>query len=174
MSQPETGPLVLSKYRRKGRSMLRSLAIVVIVLAVLSWTSWQGDLQASPMTSLKLTTMKFKKDNSRQPSSIPETATHVENAIRFDVSCALSADKHPPQFVVSGSYIQLKGKNCNKNIRIQNKTNGYQASYFEAGQGQYKTDLIQLDEGENKILLEYENSRGQKREMLVLVTSRRI
>lgn len=79
---------------------------------------------------------------------------------------------------VSSPYVQLTGKKCGveakaKKISIINKSNGFTASIFFPKSGEYQTDLIQLQNGPNKILIEYVNSSGQsfRQELNVLSNS---
>lgn len=65
--------------------------------------------------------------------------------------------------------IVLIGKTCDKikNMKITNLNNGYTASVFEVPQSKYKTDLIPLTIGVNKISVEYEldSDKKQKHEI---------
>ena len=157
--------------RRQSNLLLSGLFIFVFSFGLLTWAQLSKNSQIA--------------EAQRQPSSIAQV--HVqppplkklsdELLLTFDLQCKKMLAK--TNFEVKGNYVQLSGKNClnlkkDIEVKIQNQTNGFEASYFDAGQGQYKTDLIQLSEGENQIHIEYKNSGGQKTELSLFVTSRRI
>ena len=161
--------------RQRTNSFLAFFAVGVFGFGLATWASIVPNTETKTVFSTE-----------RNPSSIPPGAVQknapgqfamLNHLVKLDLSCKKLESKKT--YVVKGGYIQLNGKNCVKPksfnaIKISNQTNGFQASFFDAGQGQYRTDLIQLSEGENKIQIEYVNSGGQKTEMSVLVTSRRI
>lgn len=101
----------------------------------------------------------------RQPASfggVKPLAKSLSQLVDLDLSCSKKWQKN---FSVTGTFLQLKGKNCLKSfdqehIQIVNQTNGYTASVFTLGQNQYQTDLIQLREGENQIKIRHE-SKGK-------------
>lgn len=76
---------------------------------------------------------------------------------------------------VNSPWAQIKGRFCKpsrgKLVEITNQSNGFTASVFDLGQDQYKTDLIQLQNGSNKILIRYHAPDGQFEEQTVFVDS---
>ena len=74
-------------------------------------------------------------DPSRAPASLgaaQPVKKSLTQMLSMDLSCSKKIKK---SFLVSGSYFQLKGKNCLKNfkqdqIQIVNQSNGYTASVF--------------------------------------------
>jgi hypothetical protein len=149
------------------------------------------------------TTVAAEK-NARVPSSINKALTRsisapqskgIDLLVKYDLNCAplkmssinptqsqSSLTRGPQNFgrlVVRGGFVQLHGKACLKlkdksSPIITNLTNGFQGAFFRSGQGHYKTDLIQLNEGENKIQVEFQNSAGKKSDLSFLVISHRI
>lgn len=103
--------------------------------------------------------------DSRSPASIGEMkplAKALPQLVDMDLSCSKKWQKN---FSVTGTFLQLKGKNCLKgfdqeHIQIVNQTNGYTASVFAFGKNQYQTDLIQLREGDNQIKIRHESKGG--------------
>ena len=95
--------------------------------------------------------------------------------VSLDVSCRRE-DKR--EIAVKGSLLQIHGKDCitdkTGEIKIINKSNGYTASVFPRGTEGFQTDLIQLVEGQNEIVIEYVNPSGKKLERQVLVNSSHI
>lgn len=112
-------------------------------------------------------------ESSRRPASVPDrvesrvqTHSSLSTIADFDLSCA---KKKLSLYKVSGSLIQLQGKNCLKkpsDIEIMNRSNGYTASVFQKGSEKYQTDLIQLQKGDNEIVIRYEAS-GKSMEEVV-------
>lgn len=80
--------------------------------------------------------------------------TNVKKEISKNLDC-LGADA---EIKTSEELIIITGANCGKfkNIKITNLSNGFTASVFELSEKQYKTDLIPLTIGANKISVEYQ------------------
>lgn len=74
---------------------------------------------------------------------------------------------------VNSPWAQIKGRFCKpgrgKLVEITNESNGFTASVFDIGQDQYKTDLIQLQNGTNKILIRFQTVEGDSEEQTVFV-----
>lgn len=121
----------------------------------------------------------------RGPASIPTmvpvragkaTLGMTSLATSYDLSCS---KKGLQKINVNGSYVQLQGKNCLKNlssgdIEIVNKSNGYTASIFNSGSNQYQTDLIQLRGGDNEIVIRYRERSGKPVEETIHVHAPKI
>ncbi|HEY8270272.1 MAG TPA: hypothetical protein VIG33_05245 [Pseudobdellovibrionaceae bacterium] len=93
------------------------------------------------------------------------------NLVNYDFSCA---KVKATSIQVVGAFLQLKGKDCNKNsqgpkLTIVNKSNGFTASIFLLNTKEYQTDLIQLQEGENQISIQYQTPSGQIEERVLNV-----
>lgn len=122
----------------------------------------------------------------RSPSSVPvvevaATSHSAHSALtqfaEFDLNCVKR--DHSKKHIVAGSYVQLQGKNCIKNfkdgdVEIFNKSNGYTASTLSSGVNKYQTDLIQLQNGENEIVIRYRESSGKIVEDVVRIQSTQI
>lgn len=113
----------------------------------------------------------------RNPASLPPASvkpakmhSHFQH---MDLNCAKT--QYPP-VRVAGAFLQLQGKNCGPSLKdgdveIINRSNGFTASVFPKGVNQYQTDLIQLKEGDNEIVIRYRRSTGQSVEETLRVTS---
>lgn len=116
--------------------------------------------------------------DARTPASIPpapsvKVAKAHSHFHSMDLNCKKSATS---SFKVVGAFLQFQGKNCGPSLKdgdveIINKSNGFTASVFTKGSNQYQTDLIQLKEGDNQILIRYRPSTGQPVEQTMTVTS---
>lgn len=102
----------------------------------------------------------------RAPASLGSSEAPVKKSLSqlvdLDLSCTKKLQK---ELSISGSFVQLKGKNCLKGfkegqIQIVNQSNGYTASIFAFGRNRYQTDLIQLREGENQIMIRHQSKNG--------------
>ena len=113
----------------------------------------------------------------RAPASIPSKLIQAKPSLHSMKTMDLSCTENPESaFKVTGQFIQFKGKNCLKNFKqdhmqIVNKSNGYTASIFPFGKGQYQTDMIQLMSGENEITIRYDTPTGAKFEKTIKVTA---
>jgi hypothetical protein len=132
--------------------------------------------------------LRTTESKNRQPSSVPHlnaktkvviddvkkemnNLINTSNSINYDFSCSKNK---PTQFIVQGSYVQLKGHDCAKNgnlpkLNITNKTNGFTASVFLLSGKEYQTDLIQLKEGDNQISIQYQYPSGRQEEHVLNV-----
>ncbi len=108
----------------------------------------------------------------KNPSSNMPTSSQLVN---LEFNCRKEERR---QVAVKGSLLQIHGRECltedSSPINIVNKTNGYTASVFPKGSEGFQTDLIQLTEGQNEIIIEYRSPSGKKFERQVLVNSSHI
>lgn len=119
----------------------------------------------------------------RSPASVPiePSAIKVRSAVsqftEYDLNCFKK--NHPKTETVMGNYIQFQGKNCLKNfkdgdVEIFNKSNGYTASTLSSGSNKYQTDMIQLQNGENEIVIRYREHSGKTVEEVIRIHSTQI
>lgn len=78
--------------------------------------------------------------------------------VKMEISKNLDCLGNEDEVKTQEELIIITGANCGKfkNIKITNLSNGFTASVFELGEKQYKTDLIPLTIGANKISVEYQ------------------
>ena len=99
----------------------------------------------------------------RAPASIhPGKIKKPAPFTQFDLKCTKKATTG---LVVNDHFMQIQGKNCLKSFNVEkleivNKSNGYTASIFATGLDQYQTDLIQLKNGDNEIVIRYSPNSG--------------
>lgn len=109
---------------------------------------------------------------SKTPTKNMPTSSQLVN---LEFNCRKEARR---QVAVKGSLLQIHGRECMTEdsgpINIVNKSNGYTASVFPKGNEGFQTDLIQLIEGQNEIIIEYKSPTGKKFERQVLVNSSHI
>ena len=150
----------------ENKVLLMTLSLVGLMAIPTFFTIFSDEESAA---SPKISSGKIS-DSSRSPSSIggqelaqfKPTETKTLQA-QFNVQCSKSKRADLRQ---KSEFIQLQGEPCVKNFQAQqleiiNKRNGYTASIFPIKNGRYQTDLIQLEPGENEILVRYLNSSGQ-------------
>lgn len=126
-----------------------------------------------------------KSSKSRQPTSVTKIEPELEGeknlpanpvAASFNFNCLKTGQK---EVSVKGTYLQIRGKDCAKagksdQLSIVNKSNGYTAAVFQTGREEFQTDLIQLVDGQNQILIEFQNSSGKKFQHEVVVMASHI
>ncbi len=126
-----------------------------------------------------------KAFNRRQPSSVTKSEREIDLeknlsaspvTASFHFNCLKNLQK---EVTVKGSYLQIRGKDCTKagqgdQLSIVNKSNGYTAAVFKTGRDEFQTDLIQLIDGQNQILIQFQNSSGKKFQHEVVVKSSHI
>ena len=113
---------------------------------------------------------------SNQPTELEKHLPRSPAAANLDFNCLKDS---PKELIVKAAYLQIRGKGCAKAVQgdqvsIVNKSNGYTAAVFPMGQEGFQTDLIQLIEGQNQILIQYQNSNGKKFQREVVVKSSHI
>lgn len=117
--------------------------------------------------------------STRSPASIGHLGSDlVKEAIpRLAWKFCDLKKQNEKNFSVDGMYVQLKLTRCgkptkkNSEVVIVNETNGYTASVFNLGTEEFQTDLIQLKEGSNRILIKYANPDGRVYEEKILLSS---
>lgn len=114
-------------------------------------------------------------DSGRQPASLhPQKAAAIPSLSRS--ICDLSKTNEKTN--IQGAFFQLKLSRCgglskkqNSEVVILNLTNGFTASVFSLSTGELQTDLIQLQEGSNEILIKHFVPDGTLREEKISVSS---
>ena len=159
------------------------IAITLVVVALLGAQTFRDlmteDFENSTIAELPADSLKPNASmDSRLPANISSerplhSRTTLDQAAHLDLHCS---DKIKKNIVVKGSFFQLEGKSCIKTfnlseLEIINTTNGYTASVFLNGIDRYQTDLIQLQEGENKITVQFRDLFGKKSQESLLVLS---
>lgn len=192
VSQNDT-PKVPSKLRRRKFmsnantewKFLATTAFLVATIAVPTLASLVSNEDADAPVAMVL---RPQEQKARTPASLPhlsppKKAVVIEstkqelgnllsnNLINYDFACSKTK---AIDFKVDGAYLQLKGKDCSKNshppkLSITNKSNGFTASVFVLNGKEYQTDLIQLQRGVNKILIQYQGPSGQTEEHVLNV-----
>jgi len=142
----------------KENKFLLTFSFALIALTVVTLTSVASDESQETLQVVV---------SERAPASIaPQKFKPLKSkiqAISFDL-CQTNAHPNFP-LEIRGEFVQVKGKNCGKGhsysgVKIMNQTNGYTASIMPFGENEYQTDLIQLNEGENQILIKYLSPKG--------------
>ena len=116
---------------------------------------------------------------NRLPAAIPETVVpipEVHSKLALDLNCGLG--KKMAGLKVQGQWAQLRGRMCGsdklKQVEITNLNNGFTASVFSLGVQQYQTDLIQLEQGSNKIRVKITPLKGSAIEQTIVIDSHHI
>lgn len=164
---------------------LATTAFLVATIAVPTLASLVSNDEAEAPTEMVL---RPQEQKTRTPASLPQLsppkkAVVIEstkkelgnllsnNLVSYDFACSKNK---AVDFKVDGAYLQLKGKDCSKNsqppkLNITNKSNGFTAAVFVLNGKEYQTDLIQLQQGVNKILIQYQWPSGQTEEHVLNV-----
>lgn len=149
---------------------------LVLLLAVPTFQT----LTAVDAQGLLLTEETRDVGAQRLPASIPDDAlasNHVNSGLSFFTKHNMKCKGNSKtELKIHGEFIQLQGTNCSKKsaaeiVEIVNKSNGYTASVFEKGLGEYQTDLIQLQNGLNEIAIRYQDESGKAFEEHLAVTN---
>lgn len=164
----------------KDNQLLLITAILVLLMGIPTFNSLIENDEVGEDLSTKNIPVSA---NERSPASLPlkESAVKVHSAFSkfkdYDLNCVKKTNSKKETVV--GTYIQFQGKNCLKNfkdgdVEIFNKSNGYTASTLTSGVGKYQTDLIQLQNGENEIVIRYRERSGKITEEVVHIHSTQI
>lgn len=96
--------------------------------------------------------------NSKMPLESSISGKSNLPDMKKEISKNLDCTGSDSEIKTSEELIVISGANCGKfkNIKITNLSNGFTASVFELSEKQYKTDLIPLTIGANKISVEYQ------------------
>lgn len=110
-------------------------------------------------------------------------ATSARDTARFDLPelCNFAPNEKPYFLSTQSQWIQIRGGSCFKEaigdfLKVSNTTNGFKASLFNIKRGRFHSDLIQLLDGENRILFELSDpkKKGPSKTFTLVVTSRRM
>lgn len=151
---------VLSKENKFFMGFIGALG----VFTVITLSSVASDETANPVVPLS---------SDRSPASIeplkPKPTRNKFQAIALDLC---NGKEKSLEMNVSGQFIQMKGRACDekttsKAITIINQTNGFTASVMPFGKDQFQTDLIQLNQGSNQIVIQYFSPKGVKIEQKI-------
>jgi hypothetical protein len=151
---------------------VRLIAFTVVALSIVNAYSF---VRLYSATYLVADRAPLQKSN-RQPASIPQTtATPMassDSRLSLDLNC--SGKKQRP-LKISGQWALLRGRVCQfenfKAVEIVNLQNGFTASVFNIGVQQYQTDLIQLDQGTNKVRVRLIPLKGSIEEQTFVIES---
>lgn len=191
--------MVLTKSQEQNSArLLIGMSLAVLGIGFLCWESWNPKIENQSNTAHAAQPSAWQKEQMRKPASLPplskfaatpetlnvsaEKSKAMNLLMKHDLRCPIKNSKAyvtAPAVTVTGGFVQLQGKSCfptlnSKTPEITNLTNGFKGTYFKAGGGYYKTDLIQLNPGKNTIRVEAEDLKGKKIEISILVVSHRI
>ncbi len=149
--------------------------LLVLLLGAHAGYSLMKDEMAEPRLASEIENSGTAslREPASLPTSRPVLGQNLSKFLDVDLSCKKIKD---PAYQISGNAVQFKGRNCLKNfvqekIEIVNRSNGYTASVFPYGENQYQTDLIQLVDGENEIIIRYASPSGPRYERTIKVRS---
>lgn len=100
---------------------------------------------------------------SRQPAAIDPDKKETLKADVFCESSSKARFKKVPQPLVMLDLNFCESLKSARHIWIKNMTNGFKAQIFKTGDRHFRTDFIQLNPGNNKIVIESILKDGQKR-----------
>lgn len=164
------------KHRSKDTRFLVLTLVVVLLMGIPTFHSLME-------TDDLVTEQPSESQNSsgRSPSSVPNKTIvkfggSLSKFTEYDLNCS---NKSAKKQNVAGAFVQLQGKNCLKNykngdVEIFNKSNGYTASTLISGSNKYQTDLIQLQNGDNEIVIRYREHSGKTVEEVIRIHSTQI
>lgn len=123
----------------------------------------------------------FYKEASKARTLASSSAKTKSTEKNFDPLTLIELNcgrKLASEMRINSPWAQIKGRFCKpgrgKLVEITNESNGFTASVFDLGQDEYKTDLIQLQNGSNKIRIRYQTQDGLAEEQTVFVDSTHI
>lgn len=152
----------------------KMIAITALLVVVMAFPTYQTLAQNDELKTEE-PVVATSSDSDRQPASIagPGLKEHKPRAHFQTVDLKCSKKMWGP-LSIAGGYVQFQGKNCLNNfkdgdVEIINKSNGFTASIFFRGPDKYQTDLIQLQPGDNEIVIRYRESSGTPVEEVIPV-----
>jgi|GEM_PF-2665364 hypothetical protein len=125
-----------------------------------------------------LAEVTLHKTPNRKPAAVPSSkmvSDDLEKQALIELNCSR---KLANEMKVNSPWAQIKGRFCKPSksqiVEITNESNGFTASIFNLNSEEYKTDLIQLKNGPNKIRIRVQSTDGLLEEQTVLVESSHI
>jgi hypothetical protein len=157
--------------------------VLVFILVALSLVNAYSFVKLYSSTYVSSDVALINAPTARLPASIPSAPVAPPNDLQAHLSLDLNCGDHgklafKASRKVNGQWAQLRGRVCGsdklKTVEIMNLNNGFTASVFSLGLQQYQTDLIQLDDGINKIRVKIIPIKGAIVEQTVTIDSHHI
>lgn len=135
------------------------------------------EIQLSPSEQLHSgseVTASLSASHQRQPASLPSVAT-LQTSQLFDISSYCLQDQilnSEKSQNINREFVQLQGlRSCQSQevTEIVNETNGYSASLLNLNEKMFKTDLLRLQKGENKITIRFKDKKLNSKVSIIKV-----
>lgn len=110
-----------------------------------------------------LALLMVDEKKSRIPAAVE---SNRKEALKVDVFCVAAEKarfKKVPQSLVMLDLNVCESLKSERHIWIKNTTNGFKAQVFKTGNQNFRTDFIQLNSGNNRVIIESVLKDGQKR-----------
>lgn len=108
-------------------------------------------------------TLLLDEKANRQPAAVD---SEKRETLKVDIFCDSSVKarfKKVPQPLVMLDLNFCESLKSTRHVWIKNMTNGFKAQVFKTGDRKFRTDFIQLNSGNNKVVIESILKDGQKR-----------
>jgi len=142
-------------------------------------TSTSNEISSSLPFSIRALA-SIPQDDTSESVDLNSSANIIENDEILDLSCEPA--KEPIQVAQRIRQIRLRGEDCQvasssgeeSKTKIDNLTNGFNASVFSTQPGLFTTDYISLDEGKNQIKISQTKKSGEvhTRDLVVIRASK--
>lgn len=117
---------------------------------------------------------RVSQSSQRQPASISAVTT-MQTSQLFDISSYCFQDQilnSEKSQSINREFVQLQGlRSCQSQeiTEIVNETNGYSASLLNLNEKMFKTDLLRLQKGENKIAIRFKDKKLNNKVSIIKV-----
>lgn len=152
--------------------ILGTLFFAVVALAWPTYNSLANADEIPVNTSASANSEQALVDE-RQPASIPKVNV-ASQKVKVFAELNLGCSGQQKSVVAESNLIQFKGKACDKGIdfekvEIVNTKNGYSATVFATAGGQFQTDFVRLERGENtvRVLIKKRNNAVVEEQFVV-------
>jgi hypothetical protein len=156
----------------KQSKFILLLFVVMTVATIFSYLDFESEKNTGSRSAeeiVKATEVKgplailVDKKKLRTPAGLN---TERKEALKVDIFCAGSNRvriKKVPQSLVMLDLNICETLKSERHIWVKNTTNGFKAQIFKTGNQSFRTDFIQLNSGNNSVVIESVLKDGQKR-----------
>lgn len=156
----------------KESKFILLLFAVMTVATVLSYVDFETERTLGSRSAeeiVKATELKGPLailTNEKRPRTPAALEAERKEALKVDIFCLGAGKarfKKAPQSLVMLDLNICETLKSERHIWVKNTTNGFKAQVFKTGTQSFRTDFIQLNSGNNSVIIELVLKDGQKR-----------
>jgi hypothetical protein len=149
------------------------LFAVMTVATVVSYTDFESEKPVSSRSADEIVKATETKNplallmvDEKKPRTPAAVDSNRKETLKVEAFCSGGGKarfKKVPQSLVMLDMSLCETLKSERHIWVKNSTNGFKAQVFKTGNKNFRTDFIQLNSGNNRVIIESVLKDGQKR-----------